>query len=137
MTDVLPKVSIGMPVYNGATTVEVAIDALLAQSFRDFELIISDNASSDATEALCRQYAASDARVRYVRQSVNIGSARNFAFVLEQARAGWFMWAACDDVRSPDFLDVNLSFLEAHPDFVASTSPNGFVGLDLDEPVTF
>ena len=128
MSNFLPKVSIGMPIFNGASTLKAAIDALLAQSFRDFELIISDNASTDATEALCRRYAAGDARIRYVRQSDNIGAANNFAFVLEQARGAWFMWAACDDVRSPDFIEVNLAFLEAHPEFVASTSPNGFEG---------
>ena len=73
-----PAVSIGMPVYNGERFIRDALESLLAQSFTDFELIISDNASTDTTERICKKYAARDSRIRYVKQSGNIGAALNF-----------------------------------------------------------
>lgn len=123
-----PLVSIGVPVYNGEATLRSALDSMAQQSFTDFELIISDNASTDKTAAICQEYACKDQRIRYIRQSENIGAALNFKFVLDQALAPYFMWAACDDVRSPDFLEENIRFLEEHQDYVASTSPNCFEG---------
>jgi glycosyltransferase involved in cell wall biosynthesis len=128
----LPTVSIGMPVYNGEKTLIVALDSILSQTFSDFELIISDNASTDTTEDICRRYAINDSRIRYVRQKENLGAARNFNYVLNEARAEYFMWAASDDVKSPDFLEHNYSFLENNPDYVASTSPTRFEGKDFN-----
>ena len=124
----LPLISIGMPVYNGEVTLKRTIDSVLGQSFSDFELIISDNCSTDSTAAICQEYADGDRRIRYIRQQVNIGAAQNFKCVFEQAKGKYFMWAACDDVRSPDFLEENVRFLEVNPDYVASTSPNCFAG---------
>jgi glycosyltransferase involved in cell wall biosynthesis len=123
-----------VPVYNGAATLEAMLKALLQQTFRDFEIIISDNASTDATAEICEKYAAQDTRIRHVRQAKNIGAERNFEFVLEQALAPYFMWSAADDIRSPEFLKENVGFLETHPDYVASTCPNRVEGRDL---VTF
>ena len=124
------KISVGMPVYNGEMSIRRALDSLLVQSFSDFELIISDNGSSDGTERICREYAERDQRIRYIRQPTNIGAGLNFKFVLDEARSEYFMWAACDDVRSPDFLEFNQKFLSEHPEYVASTSPNGFVEIN-------
>jgi len=124
--DHLPTVSIGLPVYNGEKFIREVLDSLLAQTFTGFELVISDNASTDGTEAICREYAARDPRIRYVRQSVNRGPAANFQFVFDEAVGEYFMWAACDDPRSPDFLEVNFKFLSENPEYVASTSPNRF-----------
>lgn len=129
----IPTVSIGMPVYNGERYIRAALESLLAQSFTDFELIISDNASTDATESICREYAARDARIVCIRHEKNRGASANFQFVLDQARGEFFMWAACDDVRSPDFISVNLDFLRQNPDYVASTSPVRFDGGEFDK----
>lgn len=93
-----PVVSIGMPVYNGEKYIREALDSLLAQTFAGFELIISDNASTDATEDICQEYAAMDSRIRYVRQPGNRGALANFKFVLDEARGEYFMWAAADDI---------------------------------------
>ena len=87
-----------MPVYNGELFIRQAIDSLLAQTFSKFELIISDNCSTDDTEAICREYASRDQRIRYFRHSENRGAIFNFNFVLEQARGEYFMWAAHDDL---------------------------------------
>jgi glycosyltransferase involved in cell wall biosynthesis len=126
--DHMPKASIGMPVYNGEKSIRAALDSVLAQTFTDFELIISDNASTDGTAAICREYGARDRRIRYVRQRENRGPAANFKYVLDEAVGEYFMWAACDDTRSPDFLEVNCKFLSENPEYTASTSPNRFDG---------
>jgi len=108
----VPKVSIGMPVYNGEPFIREAIDSLLAQNYKDFELVISNNASTDGTDAICREYAAKDARIRYVRQPVNQGGIANFLFVLDEAVGEYFMWAAADDWWSPDWLSALVPLLE-------------------------
>lgn len=103
-----PKVSIGMPVYNGSPFIREALDSLLNQTFTDFELIISDNASTDETESICREYAAKDPRIRYVRQPENRGALLNFQFVLDEAVGEYFMWAAADDMWSSEWIEELL-----------------------------
>lgn len=129
-----PTVSIGVPVFNGATTLKAALDSVLNQTYSDFEIIISDNCSTDGTAAICENYAAQDGRIRYVRQEINIGAEPNFKFVLDEAQGKYFMWAAADDIRSLDFVEVNFNFLEENPAYVASTSPNCFEGQDYMGP---
>ncbi len=121
------SVTIGMPVYNGADTLSVALDSLLGQTFRDVTIVISDNASTDGTEAIGRDYAARDPRVRYVRQAVNLGAAMNYRFVLFEARTPYFMWAAADDLWAPNFVETHLAVLERDPGVVMSQSRVLFV----------
>ena len=115
-------VTIGLPVYNGAPGVAKAIDALLKQSYANFVLAISDNASTDKTKEICRAAAARDPRVRYTRQKANVGAIRNFRFVLNEAKTPFFMWAAHDDWWHPDFLAKNLAALKADPNATACIS---------------
>ena len=131
----IPQVSICMSVYNGDDTLRCVLDSLLGQSFADFELIISDNASTDGTEAICREYAERDHRIRYIRQPKNlgVGGSNGSKFLLDEARSEYFMFAADDDIRSSDFVEVNLKFLSANPEYIASTSPNGFENRSLDK----
>jgi glycosyltransferase involved in cell wall biosynthesis len=117
-----PAVSIGMAVFNGATHIREALDSLLGQTFSGFELIISDNGSTDGTAEICAEYAARDARIRFTSQPTNVGPARNFAFVLEAARAPYFMFAAHDDRWEPSFIARLLAALEAAPDAVLAFS---------------
>jgi glycosyltransferase involved in cell wall biosynthesis len=100
-----PIITIGLPVYNGARHLEEALNALLNQTFSDFEIVISDNCSSDSTEDICRAFASRDSRIRYTRQVRNIGAHANFLFVLEQARTDFFMWAAHDDLFEANWID--------------------------------
>lgn len=116
------KISIGLPVHNGANSLEQAIQSLLGQSFENFELIISDNASTDDTETLCRKFAATDTRIRYIRQTFNIGATKNFKYVLEQSKNNFFMWAAHDDLWDIEFIEKNLLNLENNPQAIASMS---------------
>ncbi len=118
----MKRLTIGMPVYNGATTIAAALDSLLAQSFADFDLIISDNGSTDETQAICETYAARDPRVRYVRQPQNLGPQMNFRFVLFEAKTPYFMWAAADDLWAPAFAARNIAALDADPGLVMSVS---------------
>jgi glycosyltransferase involved in cell wall biosynthesis len=113
-----PTLTIGLPVYNGEKYLAQALDALLAQTYTDFELVVSDNASDDATEEICRTYAEKDDRVRYIRQPVNIGADPNHHFVVEQARGRYFKWAAHDDLYEPELLQRCIESLEAHPEAV-------------------
>lgn len=117
-----PAVTIGMPIYNAERYLRRALDALLGQDFDDFELLISDNGSTDSTEFICLEYAAKDCRIRYVRHAVNRGMQFNFPFVLEQARGEFFMWAAHDDVYAPTFISKCLTRLRQSPDAVACCS---------------
>ncbi len=113
-----PRVTIGLPVYNGAATLEAAVEPLLAQTFTDFELLISDNASTDGTAALAERLVRQDPRVRYVRQPVNLGANGNYSFVARDARGEYLKWATASDWCAPTFLERCVAALDAHPDAV-------------------
>ena len=110
-----PRVSVGLPVYNGERFVGQAVESVLAQTFAEFELIISDNGSRDATEEICRSYAAQDPRIRYVRSKTNRGAAWNFDRVFELAAGEYFKWVAADDVCGPEFLARCVEALDSNP----------------------
>jgi glycosyltransferase involved in cell wall biosynthesis len=111
-------VSIGLPVYNGARYLREALDSLLSQTFDDFELIICDNASTDDTGTIARDYAARDSRIRYYRNETNIGAPRNFnrAFALSERR--YFKWASYDDALTPTFIQACVDVLDRDPGVV-------------------
>lgn len=111
-----PMVSIGLPVYNRETLIAETLDCLLAQTFTDFEIIISDNHSTDGTETICRQYAERDSRIRYIRQEKNLGIFGNFRFVKDAAQGKYFMWTASDDLCEPEFIGSMVECLEANPE---------------------
>ncbi len=121
-----------MPVFNGEKTVAAAIESLLQQSFSDFQLIVSDNASTDATSEICNELAREDSRIFYFRQAINIGAEANFDFVLQAADSEYFMWAAADDVRSRDFLALCVSYLDSNSGYIGSTCPTRFEGMEPD-----
>lgn len=120
------KVCIGMPVYNEEAFLRNALDSLLAQTHADFELIISDNASTDLTQKICQEYATRDERIKYIRQKSNIGIFANFEFVLRQCNCKYFMWAAADDYWLPTFLERNVQILETKADVVGTISKVAF-----------
>ena len=110
-----PKVSIGMPVYNGEKLIQRALDSLLVQTFTDFELLICDNASTDGTRPICLEYAAKDERIRYYRNDVQIQPIPNFNRVLGYATGEYFMWAAHDDSWAPSYVQYLVQALDTHP----------------------
>lgn len=139
-----PKVTVGLPVYNGERHLEAAIRSILGQTFTDLELVITDNASTDATGEICRDYALLDERVRYHRQDVNVGCRGNFHLAFGLGAGGeYFKWAGHDDQVEPTYLARCVAHLDAHPSDVLCTSRVRMVdgeGRTVDgapEPATF
>ena len=118
MSNKFPKVTVGIPVYNGAKYIAETIESILIQTFQDFELIISDNASTDATEEICRSYASKDTRIRYYRNDQNIGLSRNFNRIFQLATGTYVKLTSADDLCAPEFLERCVSFLDQHPSAV-------------------
>jgi glycosyltransferase involved in cell wall biosynthesis len=118
LSQLMARVSIGMPVYNGQALVGAAIESLLRQTFKDFELIISDNGSTDNTGEICRQYASRDARVRYYRREQNQGATWNFNQVFHLSKSQYFKWAAHDDLCAPQFIERCVEVLDRDPKVV-------------------
>ena len=113
-----PRVSVGLPVYNGENFLREAIDSVLEQTFEDLELIISDNASTDLTEEICRGYAAKDKRMKYFRNKENMGASFNYKRVFGLASGEYFKWTAHDDVCKPEFLERCVEVLDADSEVV-------------------
>jgi glycosyltransferase involved in cell wall biosynthesis len=121
------RLSIGLPVYNGERFLPSALDCLLAQTFSDFELIISDNASTDRTPQICEAYRQRDHRVRYVRNERNLGATANFNRVFELSAAPLFKWAAHDDLYRESYLESCVRLLDQHPDTILAHSATVFI----------
>lgn len=115
MREETPKVSIGLPVYNGEKFVACAIESILAQDMPDLELIISDNGSTDNTFEICQSFADKDSRIRLSRNETNMGAAPNLNKVAKLARAPYYKWAAHDDWCAPNFLTKCLEVLDKDP----------------------
>ncbi len=144
-----PAVSIGLPVYNGERYLDATIRSILGQSFRDIELIIGDNASTDATAEICARHAAADPRVRYHRNERNLGAGPNYDACFHRARGRYFKWAAHDDLLAPGYLAQAVAALERAPaavlctvgiteigpeDEVLRAYANHFPGVDSPDP---
>lgn len=113
-----PRVSIGLPVYNGEVFLAETLNSILSQTFQDFELIICDNASTDQTQEICRKFARQDERIRYYRNEANLGAAKNFNRVFSLARGEYFKWSAHDDLCAPEFLARCVEVLDNDPTVV-------------------
>jgi glycosyltransferase involved in cell wall biosynthesis len=120
-----PRISIGLPVFNGEKYLAEALDSILAQSYRDFEVIISDNASTDNTPVICRNYAAKDPRIHYHRNERNIGGPANFNYVFQLSSSEYFKWAAHDDIHHPDFLLKCVQILDSDSTIAMCHSKTG------------
>lgn len=126
--DGAPLVTIGLPVYNGENYLRQALDSLLAQTFADWELILSDNGSRDGTEAICREFAARDGRIRYLREPANRGATWNFNRVVHLNRSPFFRWAAHDDVCAPQLLERCVAALRSRPAAVLAFPRTRIIG---------
>jgi len=114
----MAKVSIAVPAYNCEKYISQSLDSLLGQTYGDFELVISDNASSDGTQEICRRYVAMDKRVRYIRRTENIGGPGNFRYVFAQCSGQYHKWSTADDFWHPQFLEEAVAVLDGRPDVV-------------------
>jgi glycosyltransferase involved in cell wall biosynthesis len=142
VTSAVPRLTLGLPTHNGERFLAQSLDALLAQTFTDFELIISDNASTDRTAEIARQYEAKDRRVRYVHHPENRGSTFNHNFVMEQAHGEFFKWVSDDDLYAPDLLQRCVDALDTYPQIVlahawtAFIDETGQITVAIDYPLT-
>lgn len=133
-----PPVSIGIPVYNGENYLETAIRSALDQTFDDLEVVVCDNASSDRTAQICRDIAATDERLTYLRNQTNIGAARNYNRVWKESRGRYFKWLAHDDRMKPGYVATMAGILDSSPDVVLCNSrvdyidPQGMVFAQYD-----
>ncbi len=130
-----PLVSIGLPVFNGEHFVAATLDSLLSQTFRDFELIISDNGSTDSTPQICERAAYLDHRVRYVRHERNRGAAWNYNHTVTLARGTYFMWTGHDDLRDPTHLEQCVAEFETGNDGLALVYPQTMLINQDGEPL--
>ena len=121
MSPSIPKISIGVPVYNGEKFIAARLDSIIQQTFENFEIILSDNASTDSTEEICKKYIKSDKRIKYYRQNENQGLFLNYKFVLENSIGEYFVIANVDDLWEKTFLEKNLHVLENNPNVVVSS----------------
>jgi glycosyltransferase involved in cell wall biosynthesis len=122
-----PCVTIGLPVYNGANFVGCAIESILAQTYENFALVVSDNASTDGTEAICRAYAEKDGRVQYVRNETNVGAVRNYNRLFEACRSEYFKWAAHDDLLAATYIERCVEVLNHRPSVFACHTETTYI----------
>jgi glycosyltransferase involved in cell wall biosynthesis len=123
----MPKLSIGIPVFNGQEFLPGLLDGLLAQTFRDFEILICDNASTDRTQQICCEYERRDSRIHYIRNQRNLGAVANFNRVFELSTAPLFKWAAHDDLHHETYLETCVRLLDENPDVVLAHTDTAFI----------
>jgi glycosyltransferase involved in cell wall biosynthesis len=136
-TDSLPMITVGLPVYNSERYLAESVDSLLGQTYRDFVLIISDNASTDGTAEICRRYVEADPRVRYYRNAVNIGNPRNFNRVCELTTTPYLKWSTADDYWAPTFLEKALEVMDRDPSVVLCYPQAVFVDANGENPQNY
>ena len=115
-------VTIGIPVYNGELSIKKCIESVLSQTYENFELIISDNASTDSTPDICKEFLKKDDRITFVRQNENMGQNWNFNFPLEKANGEYFVWLVADAILLPEFIEKNIAVLESQDNAVGCIS---------------
>lgn len=125
----IPKLSIGIPVYNGENYLAEALDSILAQTFTDYEIIISDNASTDSTAAIVHNYMARHPCIRYYRNETNLGAAKNYNGLVTYAQGEYFKWMAHDDLIAPTFLEKCVAALDEDQSYILAYAR----GIEIDE----
>ena len=130
----VPLVTFGFPVFNAVRFVRASIESLRAQTYAHWEIIISDNASTDGSSEICQQYAAQDSRIRYYRHEQNIGAVRNFNSIVPRSRGEFFVWCADHDLRDPTYVTRCVEILVKHPEVVLAHSLTRLIDMD-GEPI--
>lgn len=133
----IPSVSIGLPVFNGERYIREALESLLHQTYTDFELVISDNASTDTTQSICREIAAKDQRVRYLRNTENIGLIANYNLVFRMTSGQYFKWASANDVCAPHMVEKCVQILNEQDDVVLCSCKTRLFTVDTASAVNY
>ncbi len=124
----IPLVTVGIPVYNGEKFLKKRLDSIQNQTFKNFEVIISDNASNDLTSDICKQYENLDNKIKYYRQEKNLGYVENFNYLIKNAKSKYFVIASVDDLWEPTFLEENIQILESNKKIIGSIGEVKFFG---------
>jgi glycosyltransferase involved in cell wall biosynthesis len=132
-----PLITIGLPVYNSERYLRQSLDSLLAQTYSDFVLVISDNASTDGTAQICQDYAAADPRIEYSRNETNIGNPRNFNKVFEMTKTRYLKWSTADDYWGSSFLERALEVMESDPTIALCYPQAVIVDADGGSPTNY
>lgn len=125
--DRLPRLIVGLPVYNGEDFLEDSLKGLLSQTYTNFKIVISDNGSTDKTQQICQDYAARDSRIDYHRHEINRGAAWNYNYAFEVERSEYFKWAAHDDICQPEYLERCVEILDRYPSVVLAYPRTRFI----------
>jgi len=136
----MADITIGMPVFNDLDFIEESLACILNQTFRDFVLIISDDASTDGSGEICRKYAEKDTRIKYIKHEINIGISRNMQFLLSIAETEFFMWAGDDDLYDPNFIKYHIDSLIKNQEAVSAFGSCVLIdetGKKISEPISF
>ena len=131
MEDKESIVTIGLPTYNGEKTIRRTIDSILAQTLRNFKLIISDDGSTDSTPEICQEYVQNDSRIEYIEKKEPHGWIWNFTSLVEKSNTKYFVWISHDDYWDPDFIEKNIEVLETNSKMVGSISKIELVGRNI------
>lgn len=131
MSKIEPLLTIGLPTYNGEKTIKRTIESILSQTFTNFQLIISDDGSTDSTPEICREYEKKDNRIKFVQRKGKKGSVWNFIFLAEKSNTKYFVWIAHDDYWELQFIKKNIEILEKNNKIVGSISDVQLVGLNI------
>ncbi len=131
------KVSIGLAIYNEEKNIRNTLEAILNQSHKNFELIVSDDCSKDNTLKICKEFQSNDKRIQLYEQKKNVGVAKNFHFVFEKSTSNYFVWLAGDDIISLDYIEENLKTLQQNKNCVFAASPHCFKGDESNESKYF
>ena len=123
-----PKITIGLPVYNGEKTIRKSLQSIISQTFTDFVLIISDNGSTDNTQDICKEFVKHDKRILFFQQNKTMNSVWNFEYLLNSAKTEYFVWIAADDFWESTFLEKNIHILDTKKDVVASMGKTAIIG---------
>lgn len=126
----MPRVSISLPVFNGENYLEEAIRSVLVQTYEDFELIVTDNASEDRTQQICEDFASGDRRIVYFRNDTNLGAAPNYNLGWKKATGELFKWFAHDDRIAPGYLETTVNALDENPDAILCNTVVDYIGPD-------
>jgi glycosyltransferase involved in cell wall biosynthesis len=129
-----PVVTVGIPIFNGEEFLKRRLDGILNQTYQNFEILISDNASTDLTSNICKEYQKLNNKIKYYLQEKNLGYAKNFNYLIKNSRSKYFVLASVDDLWEPTFLEENIKILELNKKVIGSISDVEFFGYDGKPP---
>ena len=120
----MKDLTIGFPVFNEEKRINKALKNIYSQSYKNFNLYISDNASTDGTYKICKIWQKKKKNIKIFKQKKKVNINSNFYFIYSKSKTKYFMWIAADDRRSKNYIRDNLNFLKENNSFISSSCPS-------------